>query len=57
MRNSQPLADNVQALTFNYYNSDGSTPSNNSKIRYTTIAITIDNDFNFKTGVVLWNLI
>lgn len=58
MRNAQVLADYVQSLAFNYYNSNGTTPISNSDIRYITITLNINNNtnFNFTTGVTLWNL-
>ena len=55
---SSVLADNIQALTFQYYDSNGTNLGNTpviSSIRYITITIGHNTGFNSTTAVYLWN--
>ncbi|OGT08953.1 MAG: hypothetical protein A2V89_01585 [Gammaproteobacteria bacterium RBG_16_37_9] len=56
---TQPLANNVQGLTFVYYGFDGVTQAVGNSIRYITITLNIVNqnaNFNLKTAVYAWNI-
>jgi prepilin-type N-terminal cleavage/methylation domain-containing protein len=63
VNNNQTLADGIQSLSFQYYDSSsislGSVPSSPNLIRYVVITLNItygNANFNLTTGIHPWNL-
>lgn len=56
---SQVLADNINGLTFTYYNDNGASTTTKADIRYVKIALQVGasgSQFNLTTTVYPWNL-
>lgn len=54
---SQPLADNINSITFSYFDKDGNISTNDaSYIRINTNVLNRSVNFNIITLVLLWNI-
>ncbi len=59
-RNTQVLTDDVQGLTFNYFDRNGAAPATTADIRYITAALTLKyhkTTITLTTGVYPWNVL